>query len=76
MTVFVAKDLKDLIVRIDGRVENKTFNATWKNPTLDVTEADETPPADLATAFTKMGLTEFQSIFSSGADAAAEPPKP
>lgn len=76
MTVFVAKDLKDLIVRIDGRVENKTFNATWKNPTLEVTDADVTPPGDLATTFTKMGITEFQSIFSSGAEAAAEPPKP
>ena len=76
MTVFVAKDLKDLIVRIDGRVENKTFNATWANPTLDVSDADVTPPADLATTFTKMGITEFQSIFASGSDSEAAPPKP
>jgi hypothetical protein len=76
MTVFVAKDLKDLIVRIDGRVENKTFNATWANPTLDVSDADVAPPADLATTFTKMGITEFQSIFASGADSEAAPPKP
>lgn len=73
MMVFVAKDLKDLIVRIDGRVENKTFNATWKNPMLDVSDADVNPPADLTTAYTKMGITEFQSAFASGADAPAEP---
>lgn len=76
MMVFVAKDLKDLIVRIDGRVENKTFNATWKNPTLEVSDADVTPPADLASTFTKMEIAEFQSVFASGADAAPEPAKP
>ncbi|MCC6745411.1 MAG: DUF4412 domain-containing protein [Acidobacteria bacterium] len=76
MTVFVAKDLKDLIVRIDGRVENKTFSATWANPTLEVTDADVAPPADLASAFTKMEITEFQSVFASGAESAPGPAKP
>lgn len=75
MTVFVAKDLKDLIVRIDGRVENQTFNATWANPTLDVSDADVSPPADLTTTHTKMEISEFQADFASGADAAPEPPK-
>jgi len=76
MMVFVAKDLKDLIVRIDGRVENKTFNAVWKNPTLEVSDSDVAPPADLATTFTKMGITEFQSIFASGSEEPAAPAKP
>lgn len=77
MTVFVATKLKDLIIRIDGRVENKTFNATWKDATLDVTDADVAPPADVATAFQKMEIAEFQSMFASeGGPAPAATPNP
>lgn len=76
MIVYSADNLKGLIVRIDGKKENVIFNATWSNVQLDPPAASVAPPADLATAYKKMDLGEYQAQFSSGAPDAAAPTAP
>jgi hypothetical protein len=74
MMVYAADDLQNLVIRIDGRKENVVFNATWSNITLNPPASAVEPPADLATAYKKIDLGEYQSQFSSGGgDAGAAP---
>lgn len=66
LVLYAAPDLKNMIVKIDGKKENVTFSATWTdinpNPPADAVQ----PPPDLTTAYKKIDPGEFQSMFSSG----------
>jgi hypothetical protein len=68
IVLFSAEDLKNLIIRIDGKKENVAFQAMWTGISLSVPPDTVQPPADLATAYKKVDLKEFQSLFSQGGE--------
>jgi hypothetical protein len=68
--VYTANDLKNLIVKLEGRRENRQFAGTWTNVTLDPPDSAVTPPADLST-YQKIDAGAFGQQFASGA--ASEP---
>lgn len=65
--LFLAKDLKNLLIRIEQTISGKTFSLSMTNASLDVTDADVQPPADYATTFTK--ITEDQLMRPAAPDA-------
>ena len=64
--VYTAKDLKNLIVKLEGRRENRQFSGTWTNVTLDPPESAVAPPADLS-SYQKIDAGAFAGQFASGA---------
>jgi hypothetical protein len=54
--VYLAQDLRNMVIKIDGTKENKTGSITWSNIALDPPDTVVQPPADLATAYTKADL--------------------
>jgi hypothetical protein len=73
MTIYSADDLQNLVIRIDGMKENVGFNATWSNISLNPPASVIEPPADYATAFTKIDVAQYQEQFSSGGAESAPP---
>ena len=66
IVLYSAEDRQKLIIRIDGKKENVTFNATWSNVSLNPPPEAVQPPPDLTTKYKKVDLGEFQSMFSAG----------
>lgn len=74
MFIWMADDLKNLVVKLEGRRENRNFGATWTNVSLDPPASEVSPPPDLP-SYTQLDAEAFGGQFSAPDGAAqATPP--
>jgi hypothetical protein len=72
--VYVAQDLRNMVIKIDGSKENKSGSITWTNIALDPPATLIEPPADLATAYKKVDLPQIVGGAAGGAGAGSTTP--
>ena len=62
LDVYAAKDLKNLIVKIDGQFEGHTVQVELTNISLDVPDSAFSPPAGYEKTYTKVDVSALQPM--------------